>query len=185
MKVFATTLLTIGALSAPGTASACDQSYTVKQYKAYASKVYKRKKVSEDAQRLMNRMRSCVPTAEQKKAISKHHKRLLVQRRALRCSNFNPVACIRLAANRYNISFSWLLACARSEGGVGPRDYTKMNHQGSGAGGNFQFMSSTFSATIRRMGLSPKPWLNARWQALAAAFKFKHDGSGEWTGRGC
>lgn len=167
----------------------CQTTYTVKAYKQYASRVYKRKVVSQKAHRLMETMHRCQPSFIQRKAVGKHHNRYLTQREALKldwaCTNSNPIACIYLASRKYGTSAAHLISCARSEGGLGPSDYDKMNYEGSGAGGNFQFMRSTHVATIARMGLSPKPWLNARWQAMAAAWKFRVDGTSEWTGPGC
>lgn len=53
----------------------CETMYTVKQYKSYASRVYRRQKVSEAAQRRMRAMHVCQSTFIQRKAVGKHHDR--------------------------------------------------------------------------------------------------------------
>ena len=60
------------------------------------------------------------------------------------------------------------------------------NGGGSGASGLYQFMPSTWSSTLARMGMhKSRSIYSARWQARAAAWKFRHDGYGEWSGAGC
>ena len=47
-------------------------------------------------------------------------------------------------------------------------------------------MPSTWSGTLSRMGVrAARSIYSAKWQARAAAWKFRHDGFGEWTGAGC
>lgn len=92
------------------------------------------------------------------------------------------------AAKEYGVSASWLHACVSSEGGHGG---WVMNHQGSGAGGWFQFMESTFYGYVdsaRSGNRFPKKY--ARWdsrvgQAFTAAYMFKIGESNQWTGAGC
>jgi hypothetical protein len=59
------------------------------------------------------------------------------------------------------------------------------NAGGSGATGLYQFMPSTWTATLARMGVPHKSIYSAKWQARAAAWKFRRDGFREWTGTGC
>lgn len=138
-------------------------------------------------------LRTCAVTYEARQAMNRiqlrqRHARIVRRARARRlaCSNTNPKACILIAAKRFGVSYSWLLACANSEGGTGPGDYDKMNYQGSGAGGNFQFMESTFYAYIRAAGWKGEAlWLNSEQQALTAAYMFSIGESDQWTGLGC
>lgn len=161
------------------------KTYTLKQYKHYAKRVYKRDHISRKAKRHMRAMILHMEPQQHVKIARIARANYIRERRAAQCSNSNPTACAYDAAKKYGVAAGWLISCADSEGGLGPSDYDKMNTGGSGAGGNWQFMEGTFTAAIRRMGLSPKPWLNSRWQAMAAAFKFSHGESGEWTGSGC
>lgn len=161
------------------------KQYTLKQYKTYAKKVYKRKTISRKAKAKMRDMILHLEPQKHVKIARKIRANLIRERKAAQCSNSNPTACAYDAAARYGVSAQWLIACANSEGGLGLLDYRKMNTGGSGAGGNWQFMYGTFASAIRRMGVSPKPWLNSKWQAMAAAFKFSQGESGEWTGAGC
>lgn len=159
--------------------------FTVQQYKRYASKAYRREIISRRARRKLRTMVLHQRAPRGKKRVIALRAKYLRLHRSLLCSNYNPLPCIYMAANRFHVAASWLISCARSEGGLGSSDYRKFNYGGSGAAGNFQFMYSTFVAAIRRMGEWPKPWLSSRWQAMAAAFKFAHGESGEWTGAGC
>jgi len=90
--------------------------------------------------------------------------------------------CIRDATRIYGGSFAHNVACARSESGLSP--YAR-NAGGSGATGLYQFMPSTWSRTLARMGVGTRSIYSAKWQARAAAWKFRHDGFGEWSGAGC
>jgi hypothetical protein len=172
-------------------ATACQTVFTVKHYRDYATQVYKRSRVGSNAQHRMDLMHKCQHSYAARKAVGRWHTRYKRQREARACSNFNPVACIREASRRYGVAFSWLMSCANSEGGTSRTSYKRMNTEGSGAGGVFQFMLGTFRGTVRRMGLGwkestvRKRWLTAKWNSRAAAWKFKHDGTGEWTGPGC
>lgn len=188
--------LTVLAVSVGGTAvaeapvtqsqpNAKTWQYTLDQYKRYAKKVYKRDHISRKAKRKMRAMILHLEPQKHVRIARKIRANLIRERKAAQCSNSNPTACAYDAARKYGVSAAWLISCANSEGGLGPSDYNKMNHEGSGAGGNWQFMEGTFYGAIRRMGLSPKPWLSSKWQAMAAAFKFSHGESGEWTGSGC
>lgn len=102
---------------------------------------------------------------------------------------------LKLASKHYNVSYSWLHACAHSEGhidgrrpGYNQKDPFIMNHQGSGAGGWMQFMESTFYGNIH--GANPIPlkyrkWNNRVGQAYVAAYMFKIGQSRQWAGAGC
>lgn len=201
MKMSILALLILGALALPAQAHIvdlgdndieifaklvqCDKHYKVSDYREYATKVYSRQRIPQKAKKRMLQMHKCAPKYIQRVKIGHLHTKLQRAWKASLCHNFNPIACIKLASKKFGTSFTWLVSCANTEGGTSKYSYAKMNHQGSGAGGVFQFMKSTFDATISRMGLSPKPWLNAKWQAFAAAWKFRVDGTGEWTGAGC
>jgi hypothetical protein len=41
------------------------------------------------------------------------------------------------------------------------------------------------AATLARMHVGNKSIYSAKWNSRAAAWKFVHDGYGEWTGAGC
>jgi hypothetical protein len=89
---------------------------------------------------------------------------------------------------------SWASTCASSEGGHGG---FVMNHQGSGAGGWLQFLSSTFYGIIgsamieaRQAGAANIPASAASWysplgQAVAGAAMIHHGRRGEWSGASC
>ena len=99
------------------------------------------------------------------------------------CSQSKVVNCIRYATRIHGGDFAHNLACAKSESGLNP--YVR-NSGGSGAAGLYQFMPTTWSSTLARMNVrTPKSIYSAKWQARAAAWKFRHDGFGEWTGAGC
>ena len=99
------------------------------------------------------------------------------------CTQSKVVNCIRDATRIYGGSFAQNLACARSESGLNPYAH---NSGGSGATGLYQFMPTTWSSTLARMRVrKAKSIYSAKWQARAAAWKFSHDGFGEWTGAGC
>lgn len=165
--------------------------YTVVNFRDYAAKVFKRERIGKTAHHRIWLMHVCQHSFQARKAVGKIHERLKRDRKEWMCSNWQPLNCIRDASKKYGVSYDWLVACANSEGGTGPSDYDKMNYEGSGAGGNFQFMYGTFVDAVRRMGhrwsykATRSRWLTSKWNSLAAAWKFKHDGTGEWTGAGC
>lgn len=88
----------------------------------------------------------------------------------------------------------WAWRCASSEGGHGR---FLMNHSGSGAGGQLQFMSGTFYGIIgsaiaearragaRNLPASARYWGSPLGQALAGAAMIHHGRRGEWTGPSC
>lgn len=92
----------------------------------------------------------------------------------------------------------WLRSCSASEGAGRSLsiNYFVMNHQGSGAGGYLQFMSSTFwrmytaaVEDLKERGFS-FPASSAAWdsrlgQAMAGAWGVTHGRRGEWSGSGC
>ncbi len=188
-----TVYLSHGEMAQRGDRTICTKLYTVAEYKKWAKRFYLRplgKKPGERSSTYNWRMHVCQHSFAARKAVGEIHDTYLAIRRANKlyakmvkdCSPKNVLACIRLASQKYNVSYSWLVSCARSESGLDP--YVT-NHGGSGASGLFQFMPSTFYATLSRMGVSAKPLFDPYWQSMAAAFKFHHDGSGEWTGPGC
>jgi len=91
------------------------------------------------------------------------------------------------ASARYGVSYSWLHACAHSEGLSDGRTYFVMNHEGSGAGGPLQFMESTFKSNVPNVDIPPqyKKWTSNVGQAYTAAYMFKIGQSRQWTGAGC
>lgn len=95
---------------------------------------------------------------------------------------------VNAAAREYGVSADWLHACVASEGGHGG---WVMNHQGSGAGGWFQFMESTFYGNVNAARSGNRfPRRYAKWnsrvgQAYTAAYMFKIGQSHQWTGAGC
>ena len=95
---------------------------------------------------------------------------------------------VEAAAVEYGVSAAWLHACVSTEGG---HNGWVMNHGGSGAGGWFQFMESTFYGYVddaRRTNRFPKKyakWTSRVGQAYTAAYMFKIGQSGQWTGAGC
>ena len=98
---------------------------------------------------------------------------------------------LKKAARRYHVSYSWLLACALSEGLSRPGEPFVMNHEGSGAGGWMQFMESTFYGNAPNARAGNKfPRRYVKWnskvgQAYTAAYMFHIGQSGQWTGNGC
>lgn len=93
----------------------------------------------------------------------------------------------------YPGSAAWLLACSASEGGHGGFVY---NRQGSGAGGQMQFLEGTFwrmyaaaqaDLAVRgyRIPASTASWYSPLGQAIAAAWGYTHGRRGEWYGAGC
>lgn len=89
---------------------------------------------------------------------------------------------------------AWASTCASSEGGHGG---FVMNHQGSGAGGWLQFLSSTFygiigsaiaeahAAGATHLPASASSWYSPLGQALAGAAMIHHNRRGEWDGASC
>lgn len=160
----------------------CHPVYSVKQYKAFASKTYKHTHVSRHKQYLLHAMLTCQHSKwayKKVEALRAHYKRMRYERQ---CSQSNVVPCIVHAARQFHVAFGWLYSCAKSESGLDPY---KPNSMGSGAYGLFQFMKGTYDSALRRLGLYPKPFSSAKFQSIAAASKFSHGESGEWTGRGC
>jgi hypothetical protein len=88
----------------------------------------------------------------------------------------------------------WLISCSATEGGHGR---FVMNTQGSGAGGQMQFMHGTFYGTIYpaigeaiargfRIPNTASSWYSPLGQAVAAAYLRYHGRDrGQWTGAGC
>jgi len=94
---------------------------------------------------------------------------------------------IRAAAKKYGVSYSWLHACAHSEGLRDGGEPWVMNTSGSGAGGWFQFMESTLYGNVKHVDIPRryKRWNSKVGQAYTAAYMFKIGQSGQWTGPGC
>jgi len=139
--------------------------------------------MSRKATHRLARMRHCQEQGQKGTVATRRTERRLKRWRALyHCTQGKVVNCIRVATRDYGGSFNHNVACARSESGLSP--YAR-NGGGSGATGLYQFMPSTWYSTLARMGVGAKSIYSAKWQARAAAWKFSHDGYGEWSGAGC
>jgi Transglycosylase SLT domain len=161
----------------------CTRAYTVSAHHRYATRVFHRAGISHTAKHRLARMRHCQKQGTKGTAAARHTEHRLKRWRTLyQCTQGKPVNCIRAATRVYGGDFAHNVACARSESGLSP--YAR-NGGGSGATGLFQFMPSTWSSTLARMGVGAKSIYSAKWQARAAAWKFGHDGFGEWSGAGC
>lgn len=95
---------------------------------------------------------------------------------------------VMLVQRIYPGTASWLLSCSSGEGGHGG---FVMNHQGSGAGGWMQFLSSTFYAHYRQAFADARArgfvidrvhesWYDPMGQALTAAYMRSHGMSSHW-----
>ncbi|HEY6891177.1 MAG TPA: transglycosylase SLT domain-containing protein [Solirubrobacter sp.] len=188
-----TLALTASALAAdtPATTAAparalpagCTQGFTVSAHHRYAIRVFHRAAISRTAKHRLARMRHCQKQGHKGTVATRHTERRLQHWRALyHCTQGKVVNCIRAATRTYGGSFVHNVACARSESGLSP--YAR-NGGGSGATGLYQFMPSTWSRTLARMGVGAKSIYSAKWQARVAAWKFSHDVFGEWSGAGC
>lgn len=128
-------------------------------------------------------------------AYMKYVKEKRAEARRFAAANRDFHLALKLASRHYGVSYSWLHACAHSEGhidgrrpGYREKDPFIMNHQGSGAGGWLQFMEPTFYGNLR--GANPVPKKYRKWnskvgQAYVAAYMFKIGQSRQWTGAGC
>jgi hypothetical protein len=164
-------------------AAGCSHGYTVSAHHRYAVRVFHRTHVSRHATRRLTKMRRCQTQGRTgTRATLRTERRLKRWRTLYHCTQSKVVNCIRAATRTYGGSFAHNVACARSESGLSP--YAR-NAGGSGAAGLYQFMPSTWSRTLARMGVGAKSIYSAKWQARAAAWKFRHDGFGEWSGAGC
>jgi hypothetical protein len=103
------------------------------------------------------------------------------------------LGAVALVEHYFPGSRSWLLSCSASEGGWGR---WVPNIQGAGAGGNMQFLSSTFYANVdaafssaRRRGLrlpaSARSWYSPVGQAVTGAHMLSIGQRGQWVGNGC
>jgi hypothetical protein len=103
------------------------------------------------------------------------------------------LVAVKVAQRVFPGTEQWLRSCSASEGGWGG---FVMNRQGSGAGGNLQFMESTFwrmygaaRDEARRKGFdvpaSTSSWSSPLGQALAGAWGVSNGRRGEWSGHGC
>jgi soluble lytic murein transglycosylase-like protein len=161
----------------------CTRTFTVSAHHRYATRVFHRAGISHPAQHRLARMRHCQKQGTEGTVAARRTERQLKRWRTLyHCTQGKPVNCIRAATRMYGGDFAHNVACARSESGLSP--YAR-NAGGSGATGLYQFMPSTWYATLSRMGEDAKSIYSAKWQARAAAWKFSHDGYGEWSGAGC
>jgi len=164
-------------------AAGCTQGYTAKQHRRYAKRLFQRDHISRKASRHLATLRRCQAHGRHAVRSAKRAERRLAHWRALyHCTQGKVVNCIRAATRRYGGDFSHNVACARSESGLNPYAH---NAGGSGATGLYQFLPSTWAGTLARMGVSHKSIYSAEWQARAAAWKFRNDGYGEWSGAGC
>jgi hypothetical protein len=161
----------------------CTRAFTVSAHHRYAIRVFHRAGISRTAKHRLAKMRHCQKQGTKGTVATRHTEHRLKRWRTLyHCTQGKPVNCIRAATRAYGGSFAHNVACAQSESGLSP--YAR-NGGGSGATGLYQFMPSTWYSTLSRMGVSAKSIYSAKWQARAAAWKFNHDGFGEWTGAGC
>ena len=94
----------------------------------------------------------------------------------------------KLAGIAYEQDWRHLIACASTEG-FRPgaerhaRLVTRVNHEGSGAGGPFQFMPGTWASTPQgQAGLSR---FDVEASFHAAAWMWARGRRNEWTGVGC
>lgn len=98
------------------------------------------------------------------------------------------VTAVRLVQRINPGTDRWLLSCSSGEGGHGG---FVMNHQGSGAGGWMQFMSSTFYAHFRQAFADARArgfvidrihesWYDPLGQALTASYMRSHGMSSHW-----
>jgi hypothetical protein len=164
-------------------AAGCTRSYTVAQHRRYARRVFHRIHITGRARRRLATMRDCQRHGGRaRRAVERTERRLEHRRSLYLCTQTRVVNCIRDATRIYGGSFQHSLACATSESGLNP--YAR-NASGSGAAGTFQFLPATFAATLARMHVGNKSIYSAKWNSRAAAWKFVHDGYGEWTGAGC
>lgn len=125
----------------------------------------------------------------------KYVKEKRAEARRLAAANRDLHLALKLASKHYGVSYSWLHACAHSEGhidgrrpGYKEKDPFIMNHQGSGAGGWMQWMESSFNAYPQARTMLPyqyRQWKDRLGQAYTAAYVFKQEGSRQWTGSGC
>lgn len=94
-------------------------------------------------------------------------------------STSSVLHCIEYASLIHGFPASTLEAIARCESTLNP-----YAHNSSGASGLFQFIPSTWSATVARMISAGEEIKNniysAKWSSLAAAWKMSQDGTGEW-----
>lgn len=87
------------------------------------------------------------------------------------CSQTRVVPCIRYAALRYRQPFRLLMRICRCESGLDPRARNP-----SGSSGLAQFLPSTWAITPYR-----DRWIfSARWNALAAAWLLRAQGTSPW-----
>lgn len=84
---------------------------------------------------------------------------------------------IAWAANRWGVSYSWLLGVAECESGLNPSAYNP-----SGASGLFQFMPGTYWTYAARIGETRSYW-DAWGAANVAAYMFSIGQSYQWTCR--
>lgn len=106
------------------------------------------------------------------KALQRH---LDVAQRASMCSDTNPTACIRDAANRYHVSYALMLNRAVCE--------STLNHLASNGThfGLYQFLPSTWRGET---SYGSHSYWSAKWNALGAA-EMQSKGMGDqWQCRG-
>ena len=179
----ATTQPPAAPLAAPKLSAGCARGFTIADHRRYAQRVFKRSRISRQATRRLTTLRRCQQQGRRATRAARRAERRLARRRSrYHCTQAKVVNCIRAATRRYGGDLAHNLACARSESGLNPYAH---NGSGSGATGLYQFMPSTWAATLARMGVRHKSIYSANWQARAAAWKFRRDGFGEWTGPGC
>lgn len=161
----------------------CSTIYSVKDYKHEAGRIYRHRHIGQRAQYRLAALTHCQhPSKWAHRQVRILRERFRQQRLWMGCDQSHVIGCI-VAANRlYGGPLAHQIACARSESGLIP---TKLNNQGSGAAGVFQFMPDTFARTLARMGLRMKSIFSAKWNSAAGVWKTARDGFGEWTGLAC
>jgi soluble lytic murein transglycosylase-like protein len=166
----------------PKLRAGCDRAYTATDHRAYARRVFKRARITRHATSRLTTLRRCQAQGRSAIRSARRAERRLARWRSLyHCTQGKVVNCIRAATRRYGGDLAHNVACARSESRLDPYAH----NGGSGAAGLYQFMPSTWARTLARMGVRHKSIYSAEWQARAAAWKFRRDGFGEWSGAGC
>lgn len=96
---------------------------------------------------------------------------------------------LRYASDRWGVSYSWLYACAASEGGTNPSYFAIGTH---GDSGWFQFLPGTWAwmgrSAFQSRGAPPVAYRHIRsvvGQTYTAAWAFSRGLSYHWYGRGC
>jgi hypothetical protein len=136
-------------------AERCAESFTIREFRRYASRVYRRERVSQRARQRMVQMRRCSPTQRRSRWMRRWQARYAAERAARQegaenwCSpNPHPAG-----ADCWVIPF-WCVD-AETRGYTGRAKWRALNHEGSGARGPYQLYKK------------PDPWpVRTRAQAM-------------------